>query len=170
MRRVFLLLLVGIASCQTTDRKKGGGSIKEDKGMTLTPTYQNLKIDDRVNSILQRFINETNCRNCINEMHVDKARPDEIIIVLKSRVYSKEYLSKTNPLFTSVINGVRFNIYSGLEDVFLGDKLHFDYSIKDSSNAVFNVWSLFVKPDSIRIEKDVGYPFFPSEAPNIKIK
>lgn len=168
MTRLFLLLLVSIASCQTTNRKEVNDSTKEDKGVTLTTTYQNLIIDDRVNSLLQKFINEANCRNCINEIHVDKVKPDEIIIVLKSRVYSTEYLNKTNPLFTSVINGVRFNVYSGLEDVFIGDKTHLDYSIKDSSNTVFKVWSLFVKPYSIRIEKEVGYPFFPGENPSIK--
>jgi len=93
-----------------------------------------------------------------------------MIITLKSRAYSTEYLSKTNSLFTSTIKGVRFNVYSGLEDVFVGDKTNFDYSVKDSSNIVFKVWSIFVKPETIRVEKDTGYPFFPGETPNIKIK
>jgi hypothetical protein len=170
MTRLFLLLLVGVISCQTSSYKEGAKNTNEDKEIALKQTYQRLQFDNRVNTILKEFIDEAKCKDCINEMHVDKVRPDEIIVTLKSRVYSIEYLSKTNPLFTSTINGVRFNVYSGLEDVFVGDKTNFDYSVKDSSNTVFKVWSIFVKPDSIRVEKDTGYPFFPGETPNIKIK
>lgn len=170
MIRLLLLIVVGTVSCQTSEKKAEYKSSNEDNGMALKPTYQKLKIDYRVNDVVKEFITAANCKSCINEIHVDKTKPDEIIIVLKSRVYSTEYLSKTNPLFTSLINDVRFNVYSGLEDVFFGDKANLNYSTTDSSNAVFKVWSLFVKPDSIRIEKDTGYPFFPGETPKIEIK
>lgn len=170
MTRLFLLLLVGVISCHTSSYKEGVKNTNEDREIALKPTYQRLHFDNRINNILKEFIDEAKCKDCINEMHVDKVRPDEIIITLKSRVYSTEYLSKTNSLFTSTINGVQFNVYSGLEDVFVGDKTNFDYSVKDSSNTVFKIWSLFVKPDSIRVEKNTGYPFFSGETPNIKIK
>ena len=100
MIRLLFLAVVGIVSCQMPAKKEEDKSITSDKEMVLKPTYQKLKVDDRVNNVLKEFITETNCKNCINEMHVDKTKPDEIIIVLKSRVYSTEYLSKTNPLFT----------------------------------------------------------------------
>lgn len=170
MTRLLFLVALGIISCQTPEKKAESPNSDSDKKIALNPTYQKLKVSDKVNNVVAEFIKEANCKNCINEMHVDKIRPDEIIIVLKSRVYSTEYLSKTNPLVTTIIDNVRFNIYSGLEDIFLGDKANFSYSITDSSNAVFKVWSLFVKSDSIRVEKDTGYPFFPAETPKFEIK
>ena len=159
-----------VLSCKTPDKKETYQSTTVDTTMALTSTYQGLKINDRTNNAIKEFIAASNCRACIYEIYVDKVRPDEVIIVLKSRTYSEEYLRTTNPLFTSMIDSVRFNIFCGLEDIFVGDKRNFNYSNYDSSKTVFKVWSLFVKPDSIRVEKDTGYPFFPAEPLKLKPK
>ena len=159
-----------IISCKASDRKEKYQNISSDSVIVLKSTYQRRKIDDRTNNVLKEFIADANCKECIHEMYIDKIKPDQIIIVLKSRVYSTEYLNKTNPLFTSIINGVQFNIFCGLEDIFWGDKTNLIYPSSDSAKAVFKVWSLFIKPDSIKVEKDAGYPFFPAETPKIEIR
>jgi len=77
MTRLFLLLLVGVISCQTSSYKEGAKNTNKDKEIALKPTYQLLQFDKRVNNILKEFIDEVKCKDCINEMHVDKVRPDD---------------------------------------------------------------------------------------------
>jgi len=170
MNRYLILIMLTIVSCKAPNSREKYQRESIDSSLGLQSTYQNLKMNDRLNNIIKEFIAETNCKECIHEMYVDKVRPDETIVVLKSRAYSAEYAKQINPLFTSKIDGVQFNIFSGLEDVIVGDKARVTYSSADTTKTIYKVWSLFIKAGNIKIEKDIGNPFFPAEPPKIEIK
>jgi hypothetical protein len=170
-RYLIFVMLIILSACKGHDDKGNEHKENADSSLVLRSTYRNLKINDKLSNILKEFITEANCKECIYEMYVDKVRPDEAIVVLKSRVYSTEYMKQINPLFTSKIDGVQFDIFSGLEDIFIGDKAELTTNPgMDTTKAVYKVWSLFIKADSIKIEKDIGNPFFPAEPPKIEIK
>jgi hypothetical protein len=62
-------------------------------------------------------------------------------------------------VFIAKVNGIDFYIFSGIEDVFVGDRKKINPARTDPSNANYRVWTLMVQSDSILVQKDTGKPF-----------
>lgn len=170
MSRLFFFSLIAIISCNATHDKERQDVTIADSTMILKPTFESIAFNNKVKDVVKEFITEDKCTDCVHEMYIDKIHPNQSTIVLKSRVYSAQYLNGINPLFITKINGIDFYIFSGLEDIFVGDRKKISYTTTDTTNGNYRVWSLIIQSDSIKVEKDIGKPFFPAEPPNIEIR
>ena len=128
-------------------------------------TFENASWNSKVLSIIDSFIEENNCEKCIYELYINKVLPNYLLINIKARPPSAEYLSSQKPLLTSVIKGRLFYIYSGLEDVLVGDKRRINITT-DTSIHFYKNWTIVVNGDSMETKKDGGIPFFPSTDEN----
>jgi hypothetical protein len=154
-----------LSCCRNDDNQ---GAKKLDTVVKLIPTYDSLQWDVKVEEAIDSFVKEANCDSCINEMYVDEIYPDSILITLKSRVYSQEYMKQKNSLFSTHIHGKVFYIFSGLEDVLRGDKKFIPVQ-DDASGNQFTVWTLGIKRDKLYIIKGLNSPFFPVSPPKVEI-
>ena len=102
-------------------------------------------------------------------MYIDERYSDEISVILKERVYNIEYLKENNPLFSINYGQKQFFVYSGLENVFIGDKKGMNYS-KDANNKVFVKWEIMIDSNNYKVDTSYrGLPFFPEPMPLKKI-
>jgi len=133
----------------------------------LIPTYNALLPNKKFDSIVLAFVKENPCDSCIDEMYIDKVYPRETLITLKQRVYNIEYLKKQNPLFIIKYGQKQFFVYSGLEDIFIGDKKSMPYNYKDANNKNFVKWGITIDSNKYIVNKKYeGQPFFPQPKQN----
>lgn len=166
MKHLIAFTFIFFLSCNNQDKKKeSSGGSRED--LELTPTFKHLSFNSKVEGVIKNFLNEDTCNGCLHEMYIDKVRPNYTIIVIKSRPQVSDYLKATNPLFTIKVAGTNFSVFTGLEDIIIGDKSK-ALLASDSTGNNFKVWSIYLQSDSLRVEKDIGMPFFPPSPPNIK--
>jgi hypothetical protein len=148
-------------SCQhtSTDVNKIGAE------MAIAPTFDSISWSPIVLSAVDSFVQENNCEKCIYELYVNKVLPEYTLINIKVRTPYASYVKKNRPLFMCKIKGKVFYIYTGLEDVLLGDNKKI--MIDTGSNViVYKNWTLIINNESTKIKKDGGFPFFPSEDEN----
>ena len=157
-----IAVVVSIISCNT--KTKVSYSDFNINDSILEPTYTALLPDKDLDSIVFSFIRENPCDSCIYEMYVDKVYPTKILITLKERFYNIEYLKRQNPLFAINFNQKKFFVYSGLEDIFSGNKKAMIYKDKNSSGNQFVEWSIVIDSGKYNVNKmSEEIPFFPSE-------
>jgi hypothetical protein len=124
-------------------------------------TFENASWNPKVLSVIDSFVEENNCEKCIYELYINKVLPNYLLVNIKTRPPSAEYLKNQQPLFTSIIKGRLFYIYTGLEDILVGDKRRI-YITTDTSVLFYKNWTIVITGDSLKIKKDGGIPFFPS--------
>jgi hypothetical protein len=88
-----------------------------------------------------------------------------LLLNIKARSPSEEYMRNQKPLFMSTISGKLFYIYTGLEDVLHGDKKRVHITT-DTGVAYYKRWTIIMSGDSMKINKNGGIPFFPSNEEN----
>lgn len=164
--RNFLLAFVFFFSCRGKENTTGNNP-QTLETFELTPTYGQIRIDHRVEEAIKSFLAEDTCKGCLHEMYIDKIRPDYTIITVKSRPFSTEYLKTVNPLYQVKVAETSFTIFTGMEDIFFGDKAY-SLPATDSLSNNFKVWSISIEKDSISIDRNIGAPFFPAVKPMIK--
>ncbi len=156
-----LLILIG---CNNNKPAVGVKSDSTHNDLTLIPTFETLLPSEEFDSIIFAFIQENPCDDCIYELYIDKLHPTKTLITLKQRVYNIGYLKKTNSLFTVKFHQKAFFVYSGLEDIFIGDKKLMVYKDKSASENVFTEWCIILDLGKWSINKNcMDIPFFPSE-------
>jgi len=131
----------------------------------LNLTFDSASWDPKILAVIDSFAKQCDCEKCIYELYVNKVLPNYLLINIKARSPSAEYLKKQNPLFVSIIKNRQFYIYSGLEDVLIGDQKQIHIAT-DTSITVYKNWTIISNGDSIKINKNGGYPFFPSNDEN----
>ncbi|HEY4060514.1 MAG TPA: hypothetical protein VGM30_01365 [Puia sp.] len=144
-----------------SDKERKIDSSRHD--FILSPTYTTLLPNDKFDSIVFYFIKENPCDDCIYELYADKIYPTKTIITLKKRVYNVEYLKKKNPLFTVNFYQKSFFVYSGVEDIFSGDKKIMNYRADNIKENVFSQWGIILDSGKYTVTKNFeDIPFFPS--------
>ena len=169
MKHLVILTAVFFFSCNNQESKKENGVRELQENLELTPTFEHLHFNNKVEAVIKNFLTEDTCKNCLHEMYIDKVRPNYTVIIIRSRPHSADYLKTVNPLFTTKVAGTDFSMFTGLEDIIVGDKSK-TLLVGDSTSNNFKVWSIYLESDSVRVEKGIGMPFFPSSSPNIKPK
>lgn len=172
-----ILCLFFLYSCKNTKAKPI--TVKDSllSDHIFKPTYNALLPNKKFDSIVVLFIKENPCDSCINEIYIDKVYPDKTLVTLKERVYNTEYLKKQNPLFIVNYCKKQFFVYSGLEDIFIGDKKLMPYNYNDANNKIFVKWGIVIDSNNYIVNRKYeGQPFFPQPAqkdipkiPGIKI-
>lgn len=172
MKLIFIIstiLLLYSCSNNQVETKINADSIYNET--QLKPTFKSFLPNQKIDSLIMAFIEETPCDSCIHEMYIDKINPVKTIITLRARVYSLEYLQEKKPLFTVKYDNLLFYLYSGMEDVLIGDQQLMNYAGKEKEGVTYNDWDIIIDSGNYKVKKvDVGIPFFPATPPNIEIK
>lgn len=169
IRKLLFLLSLTVACNAPFNKKQGQVSNIMDSETSVNPTFDKISFNLKIEKAIEMFLQEDTCQTCIHEVYIDKIRPPRTEILIRSRVFSSDYLKKCNPLFITKIKGINFYIYSGLEDVLIGDKAKISI-VGDSTNNNYKAWTLVLLNDSVRIIKDIGQPFFPYAPPIVEIR
>jgi len=159
--RFFFIFLFFYLSCRKPILTVQNTSSRLDLNLTFDSASWNPKIL----AVIDSFATQCDCEKCIYELYVNKVLPNYLIINIKARSPSAEYLKKQDPLFVSTIKARQFYIYSGLEDVLIGDQKKIQIAT-DTSIKVYMNWTIISNGDSMEINKNGGYPFFPSNDEN----
>jgi hypothetical protein len=154
---VLILVLIIYLSCTQTKSDVYSTLARQDIDLTFDSASWNPKIL----AVIDSFVKENSCDKCIYELYVNKVLPKYLILNIKARSPSEGYMRSQNPLFMSIIEGKVFYIYSGLEDVLRGDRKRIHIAT-DNNVFLYKNWTLLINGDSMKINKDGGFPFFPS--------
>ena len=164
MMKATMLIFLSIVffSCEQSKSDTHEPTIKQN----INFTFDNVSWNSKILPVIDSFILENNCQKCIYELYVNKVLPNYVLINLKARSPSEEYMRIQDPLLMSVIRGKLFYIYTGLEDVLGGDKKRI-YIATNTSVVFYKNWTVIMGGDSLKIKKqNGGYPFFPSTDEN----
>jgi len=150
-----IIAILAIHACTGTT------SIHENDDLSLNVTYDNLVIDNRVDSLLSVFIEKTNCDSCLYEMYVEPEGLFYQKITLRSTVPTRKAIGSMGnfrPLIYMIKNNKKVYIYSGMERIFKGDEKFL--SFKDE-NFKESLLTFYLSDDSIRVFKEgFGAPPF----------
>lgn len=172
MKNLAIFFVVFIYSCvnmSDKENKKHVSSDSVDTSIQLSKTFQTLSTANQIDTIIKTFLQENNCDSCIHEIYIDKITPFKTIVTLRARIYSLEYLKNKDPLFTIKFYGTPFYLYSGIEDILVGDKKLMTYTGKEKEGK-FGDWNIILDSGKVEVKKiDVGIPFYQSSPPKIRI-
>ncbi|WP_205501948.1 hypothetical protein [Rufibacter psychrotolerans] len=137
---------------------------KENKGKEirneLEVTFSAVTSDDRIKHILDEYIKEMDCKDCIHEIFFDRFVYNQTIITLRSRGYNKEYLLNQKPLLQLTYKEIPFIIYSGMEGYFDGK---FDFREKGGEKTEWSMkyihWTVIDSVGKLKIYKEGSLPY-----------
>ena len=66
--------------------------------------------------ILREFIKGNDCRRCYVELYVDRQTPDVVVLTLKSRNISPEYIKEQKPSLMVMVDGIAVHVHTGIEN------------------------------------------------------
>lgn len=130
-----MLIAAFFLDCNNKKETGETNNTESQKVFELTPTFKLLDFNGNLGNAIKSFLDEDMCKHCLHEMYVDKVRPNYTIMVVRSRPYSVDYLKTVNPLFNTKIAGTTFSVFTGLEDIFVGDKAN-SLSVGDSAATI----------------------------------
>jgi len=144
---------------------------KETKGdMSLKPNNEMLKIMDS-------FVAENYCEDCIYELYIDKIDPNIYTTILytgKQSLTNEENFNNQQEAvnIAKTTNGKIFKIYTGIEYYFRKKsnnlKIEKNDEYDSTKNAILIVKDSFGKLTTIK--QTYAYPFMPLPKPDVSIK
>jgi hypothetical protein len=147
---IIIIFLVTYA-CSGIDREKGEN---EDHILFFKATYNDLCIDNRVDSMLSVFIKRTNCDSCLYEMYIETEGLFCQKITLRSTVPTRKSMGSMGnfrPLIYMIKDNKKVYIYSGMERIFKGDEKLLFFR---NENFKESLLTFYLSEDSIRVFKD----------------
>ena len=125
-------------------------------------TSDKIEINDQLKEILNQFINDNPCKNCINKLYIDKIEPYKTVITLEQIPYDLiDYKKlKPEPLLYIIVNSYTFYVYNGMEGYFNVSYDNIDTINKCIGDKYYR-WTIVDTKDSIVINKNGNLPFFP---------
>jgi hypothetical protein len=155
--------ILTIFSCGNNKKDVNAEHPPERNGFAFIPTYQSILPCEGLDSIVLLFIQERPCADCIFELYIDKVYPTRTLITLKKRLYDNDYLKRSTSLFMINIHQKDFFVYSGLEDIFLGDK-KLIRKRKEGVHNVYSNWGAILDSGKWTVNRNSDeFPFYPSE-------
>ena len=120
---------------------------------------------ENISSVLDSFVRVNNCdKNCFFEIYVDKQSPQDYLLFIYSGKQSLTYNEIQFPIMHTIVSGVKFDIYSGVENYF---EVGRDSISKNKGSTIFSdegrcLWVVIDSAGTI-VVKDYyhAYPFMP---------
>jgi hypothetical protein len=146
-----LIAIILILSCKRIPEK-----------LNISFTSDKIEINDNLKGILKQFMNENPCKNCINQLYIDKIEPYKTVITLQQIPYDLSGYKDLNPapLLFIKVDSSTFFLYSGIEKYFNVKHENIDTIGKKIGNK-YSRWTIVDTKDSIMINKNGNLPFFP---------
>lgn len=161
---VLVIILFAIASCKESNQKTPSNP---KDGFIPTSTYY--KPSKLIDSLTMIFLDSSLCKECINEMYIDKVYYGETYITFRATTYKEEYqneyLHKQNPLFYFIKDGQKCFVITGVEDYAIGDQEYskkLSFSDKNRPKVEMELIVQFkILKDSVYMQRVAGLPFMP---------
>ena len=155
-KSIFILLAIFIYSCTDNNTKEQEVSL----------VYSEIEINARLKELLQQFIEENPCKNCVIKLYIDKVyefRKDinyGSIITIYQMPFSRDGYRELDPspILKFRIDSSLFFIYSGIED-YLNVNKDEPESAESSAEGNFANWTVIDQNDTFVIY-DLAYPPF----------
>ncbi|MBK8787004.1 MAG: hypothetical protein IPN43_11050 [Chitinophagaceae bacterium] len=155
--KIFILAsLVAIASCQNIE-----DSPKFKSNITPTSVFYNP--DKLIDSISKVFLDSANCKNCLNELYIDKVYEDETYLTFKAKEYYQDYFVKNKPLFSFLVKDKIIYVFTGAESFIVGDQKNADTirSVINTKEDYFLLMAFHLTEGSINMVRVANSPFTP---------
>lgn len=150
-----------------------GYNLIENSREILTPTFKNILIDNRVDSILNLFIKESKSENkiyadsCIYKLYVSpftNKNIDEKYLARKFTLLldppSKYSMSRADtPLYILYYQGIRVYLYTRFDKLLLTDKMKIQLPNITDCDIKTKSWTFELNPYAIRIYKNTLDPY-----------
>ncbi len=152
-------ILLGVISCKTVDK-----NIKAEYIITPTSTvyYPNKILD----SLSNFFIDSAKCKNCLNELYIDKVYDDEIYFTFIAMLSDKEYLTNHKPLFIFSLKDKIIYVYTGAESYINGNQGNNQLNISEGTNGIHYLRLQFkIEADTVKMINIPSSPFGPQIRP-----
>jgi hypothetical protein len=148
---VSLIALILILSCKRNPEK-----------LSISFTSDKIEINDNLKGILKQFMNENPCKNCINQLYIDKIEPYKTVITIQQIPYdlSGSKALTPAPLLFIKVDSSTFFLYSGMEKYFNVKHGNID-TIGIKVGSKYSRWTIVDTKDSIMVNKNGNLPFFP---------
>ena len=139
---------------------------------TLNLTSDKIGMNEKMKTMLKQFVRENPCKNCINEIYINKIFSIEnidfkTIITLQQIPFNKKDFIKLKPkpLLSINIDSCTFFIYNGMEDYFDFNYEKID-TISKEEGSKFVSWTIIDTKDTLIIKKKGEHPFSPFPSPD----
>lgn len=160
---ICLFILSLLCSCKENDKH----SQSNQNGFMPTSSYY--KPSKLLDSLTKVFLDSSTCKDCTNEIFIDKVTIKETYITFRSIThndkYFDNYLNKRNPIFYFTKNNQKFFVSTGIEDYVTGDQEYskkLSFSEKDKTTIEMELFIQFkIFEDSIHMLRVAGAPFMP---------
>lgn len=114
--------------------------------------------------VLDSFVRINNCeKNCF-EIYIDKQSPQDYLMFIYTGTESLTYKENKKPIMHTMVSGIKFDIYSGVENFF---EISGNSILKSNQSTIFSeegrcVWVVIDSAKVITV-KDYyfAYPFIP---------
>jgi hypothetical protein len=160
---VFILLTIVVYSCTNKP-------VEQDVSLL----YSQITVNDRFKELLQQFVRENPCANCMNKVFIDKVYEVgsvdyKNIITIQQMPFSKGDYQRLNPspILKIRIDSSIFYLYSGVES-FLKVRVDSIKSVRSSTNGNFVNWTVIDQKDTLVINRRGVPPFSPFSMPSSK--
>jgi hypothetical protein len=129
-----------------------------------------------ISNILNNFVAEDKCNECIYELYIDKKNPHyyELILYKGKKSLTSEENNYNEQIPISIVklkSGIKFNIYSGIEHYFIksdnvkllkNERTKIIDSLNPKNDIEYKVWVVKDSMDVLTTTKrDAAYPFIP---------
>ncbi len=148
MKQVILLFFILIVLACRYDREGTTGGVE---------------LESNLKKLMEAYIAQEPCEDCIYEIYIDKKAPDSYQVILykgsNSLTFEEYAKEKKYPLFYTYVRDKKVYVYSGAENYFSVKEPSIVQEEKNKNNKIFKVWVL---SDSLGIKKvDVFYQVYP---------
>lgn len=117
--------------------------------------------NERIYAILDSFVKENDCMNCINELYIDKVTPHNYIITIytgnRSLTQKENEFNEQTATAKTIVSGIEFNIYSGTEHYFNKNSENKNKDVLPATKCNTAIWVVKDNFDTIEIFKNTGY-------------
>ncbi|MBK7885181.1 MAG: hypothetical protein IPJ81_16365 [Chitinophagaceae bacterium] len=160
---IFVIFLFAIFSCKENNKNNQSN---QNEFVSTSSYYKPSKLLDSLAGV---FLDTSKCKDCINEVFIDKVYDWQIFITFRSipyeEKYQNNYLNKRNPLFYFIKNDQKFFIITGTEDYIITDQQYSKKLSYSDKNRTTGEMELIIKfkifEDSIHMLRVAGGAFCP---------
>ncbi|MFC6999969.1 hypothetical protein [Rufibacter roseus] len=155
MKRILLFIILITTGCKENNELNNSND--------LEITSNAVTSDKRLKYILDEYLKEVDCDNCLHEIFFDRVIYNQTIITLRNLPYDTTYILKQKPLLQLKYKNTPFIIFNGMEDYFNGQ---YDFGEKGKNKIDwFNEsyksmqWTIVDSAGIVKINKEGSLPY-----------
>ncbi len=132
----------------------------ESKRMNNSKLDMSINLDSNLTKIINKFVQETNCQKCLNDITIDKILPDSTIITIRTQTPYFKYFRENPNRRQMKVNDISFYYYTGAEQFINNIGSDSTYKYSDNNNCSLIVWTYVKSRNKDTLYYYGGVPFY----------